>query len=148
MPHPTTSTGRGATAVQPPYLFVDAVLGPQNLLHHDTVSGYGLAASSTATPLPPPRRRLCFTHRKSRNREHLRTFSFYFRTSKCCNPIPPFAYYKRGGRDPRPKRRKDDTTQWQCTKHTLKHSNTPTHRDLGDIPLSTSLYPLTTSTSV
>jgi hypothetical protein len=27
-------------------------------------------------------------------------FSFYFRTSKYYNLTPPFAYYKRGGRDP------------------------------------------------
>jgi hypothetical protein len=40
------------------------------------------------------------TERKASNREHLRAFSFYFRTSKYCNPTPPFAYYKRGGRDP------------------------------------------------
>jgi hypothetical protein len=37
--------------------------------------------------------------RKASNREHLRAFSFYFRTSKYYNPTPPFAYYKRGGRD-------------------------------------------------
>jgi hypothetical protein len=48
MPHPTmsTSTGRGATAVQAPHLFAGAASGPRNLLHHDTVSGYGLAAST------------------------------------------------------------------------------------------------------
>jgi hypothetical protein len=40
------------------------------------------------------------TERKASNREHLMAFSFYFRTSKYCNPTPPFAYYKRGGRDP------------------------------------------------
>jgi hypothetical protein len=42
----STSTGRGATAVQAPQLFADAASGPRNLLHHDTVLGYGLAAST------------------------------------------------------------------------------------------------------
>jgi hypothetical protein len=88
-----------------------------------------------------------WTERKARNREHLRVFSFYFCTSRYYNPTPPFAYYKKGGRDPR-QRQLDNAQQWQCIKHTLKHSNTPTHRDLGAIPLSTSLYPPTTSTSV
>jgi hypothetical protein len=88
-----------------------------------------------------------WTERKARNREHLRTFSFYFHISRYCNPTPPFAYYKRGGRDPR-QDTLDNAHQWQCTKHTLKHSNTPTHRDLGAIPLSASLYPPTTSTLV
>jgi hypothetical protein len=78
--------------------------------------------------------------RKARNREHLRAFSFYFRTSRYCNLTPPFVYYKMGGRDPR-QDMLDNAQQWQCTKHTLKHSNTPTHRDLGAIPFSTSLYP-------
>jgi hypothetical protein len=87
------------------------------------------------------------TERKANNREHLRAFSFYFRTSRYYKPTPPFAYYKRGGRDPR-QNRLDNAQQWQITKHTLKHSNTPTHRDLGAISLSTSLYPPTTSTSV
>jgi hypothetical protein len=87
------------------------------------------------------------TKRKGNNREHLRAFSFYFRTFRYCNPTPPFAYYKRGGRDPQQKRL-DNAQQWKCTKHTLKHLNTPTHRILGAIPLSISLYPSTTSTSV
>jgi hypothetical protein len=38
--------GRGATVVQALHLFAGAASGPRNLLHHDTVSGYGLAASS------------------------------------------------------------------------------------------------------
>jgi hypothetical protein len=42
---------------------------------------------------------------------------------------------------PSTKKRLDNTQQRQCTKHTLKHSNTPTHRDLGAIPLLTILYP-------
>jgi hypothetical protein len=91
------------------------------------------------------------TERKASNREHLRAFSFYFCTFKYCNPTPPFAYYKRGGRDPRQEEMKNgetNTQQWQYTKHTLKHTNTPTHRDLGAIPLSTSLYSPTTSTLV
>jgi hypothetical protein len=29
-----------------PHLFVGAASGPRNLLHHDTASGYGLAAST------------------------------------------------------------------------------------------------------
>jgi hypothetical protein len=148
----STSMGRGATAIQALYLFIAAASGPRNLLHHDTVSEYGLAASSIAMA--------CHHHdddytnarteRKARNREHLRAFSFYFCTSKCYNPTPPFSYYKRGGRDPRPKivAWQDNTTQWHCTKHTLKHLNTPTHRDLEAIPLSTILYPPTTSTLV
>jgi hypothetical protein len=108
----TGSNGRPG----PPYLFVGAALGPRNLLHHDTMTGYGLAVSSTATA--------CHhcdddcanarTKRKARNREHLRAFSFHFHTSKCCNLTPPFAYYKRGGRDPRQKvaARQDNTMQW------------------------------------
>jgi hypothetical protein len=114
-PHPimSISTGQGATDIQAPYLFTGAASGPQNLLHHDTVSGYGLAMSFTATT--------CHHHddnctnarteRKARNREHVGTFFFYFRTSKCCNSTPPFAYYKREGRDPRQGGKWDDTTQ-------------------------------------
>jgi hypothetical protein len=135
-----------------PYLFASTASGPQNLLHHDTVLGCGLAASSIATACPHDDNNYANarTERKTRNREHLRAFSFHFCTSKCCNPTRPFAYYKRGGRDPRPKTaaRQDNTTQWQCTKHTLKHLNTPTHTNLGAIPLSTNLYPPTTSTLV
>jgi hypothetical protein len=37
--------GRGATAVQAPHLFIDVASGPRKLLHHDTASRYGLAAS-------------------------------------------------------------------------------------------------------
>jgi hypothetical protein len=105
-PHPTmsTSTGRGAMAVQAPHLFADATSGPRNLLHHDTVLGYGLAAS-TATTCHHHHHHHDFanaqTKRKARNKEHLRDFSFYFRTSKYYNPTTPFVYYKRGGRDPR-----------------------------------------------
>jgi hypothetical protein len=146
----STSTERGAKVVQAPHLFAGTVSGPRNLLHRDTVSGYGFTASSTVMA--------CHHHydcanarteRKASNGEHLRIFSFYFRTSRYCNPTPPFAYYKRGGRDPRQKRgeTRDNAQQWQCTKHTHKHSNTPIHRDLEAIPLSTSLYPPTTSTS-
>jgi hypothetical protein len=32
--------------------------------------------------------------------EHLRAFSFYFCISKYGNLTPPFAYYKREGKDP------------------------------------------------
>jgi hypothetical protein len=41
-----TSTGWGATAVQAPHLFTGAALGPWNLLHHDSMSGYGLVTST------------------------------------------------------------------------------------------------------
>jgi hypothetical protein len=44
MPHPYHLNGTGSNSRSgPPYLFADAVSGPRNLLHHDTVS-------STATP--------------------------------------------------------------------------------------------------
>jgi hypothetical protein len=65
-----------------------------------------------------------------------------FPTSEHCNPTPPFACYKRGGRDPQ---LEGDTARQHHTMamfythtdtHTLNHSNTPTHRDLGAIPLS------------
>jgi hypothetical protein len=155
MPHPTmsTSTGRGATVVQAFYLFAGAALGPQNFLHHDTVSRYGIAASnydiSTATTCHHDDDDCVNARieRKASNREHLMAFSFYFRTSRYCNLTPPFAYYKRGGRDPR-QNKLNNTQQQQCTKYTLKHSNIPAHKDLGAIPLSTSLYPPSTSTSV
>jgi protein-tyrosine phosphatase len=92
------------------------------------VLGYGRTTSSTATAWHHCNDGCAKarTKRKARNREHLRAFSFYFCTSKHCNLTPPFAYYKRGGRDPRPKGR-NNTMKWQCTKHTLKHSNTHTH---------------------
>jgi hypothetical protein len=103
LPYPSQRDGEQRPS-KPPYLFTGAASGPQNLLHHDTVSGYGRATSSTAMA--------CHHHdddcanartkMKAWNREHLRAFSFYFHTSKCCNPTPPFAYYKRKGRDPRP----------------------------------------------
>jgi hypothetical protein len=44
--------GRGATAVQAPYLFAGAASGPRNLLHHDTMSRYGLAASTVINLQP------------------------------------------------------------------------------------------------
>jgi hypothetical protein len=63
-----------------PHLFTDAASGPRNPLHHDTMSGYGLTASSTA---------MAHHHhdndctkarakRKARNREHIKAFSFHF----------------------------------------------------------------------
>jgi hypothetical protein len=76
-------------------------------------------------------------------------FSFYFCTSKYRNLTPPFANYKSRGRDPQQRKKwLDNAQQKQYTKHTLKHTNTPTHRDLGAIPLSISLYPPTTRTPV
>jgi hypothetical protein len=36
-------------AVQAPHLFTGVALGPRDLLHHDTVLGYGLVTSSIAT---------------------------------------------------------------------------------------------------
>jgi hypothetical protein len=42
----STSTGQGATAVQALHLFAGATSGPRNLVHHDTMSGYGLAVST------------------------------------------------------------------------------------------------------
>jgi hypothetical protein len=74
-----------------PYLFADVALGPRSIAtachHHD--DDYMNAR----------------TERKARNRKHLRAFSFYFHTSRYCNPTPPFAYYKRGGRDHQQERR-------------------------------------------
>jgi hypothetical protein len=43
----STSTGQGATVVQAPHLFTDTTSEPSNLLHHDTMSGYGFTTSST-----------------------------------------------------------------------------------------------------
>jgi hypothetical protein len=63
-------------------------------------------------------------HRKARNREHLRAFSFYFRTSKYCSLTPPFACYKRRGRDPR---QKDGGTTPHNGNVLSTHSNTRTH---------------------
>jgi hypothetical protein len=64
------------------------------------------------------------TERKTSNREHLRAFSFYFHTSRYCNLTPPFAYYKRGGRDPR----QNDGETMPSNGNVLRaHSNTRTH---------------------
>jgi hypothetical protein len=119
----------------PSHLFVGAALGPQNLLHHDTVSGYGLIASSTAMACHNDD---CANAQKLGIGSTLGHLLSIFHTSKCCNPTPPFAYYKRGGRDPRPRgaAQQDDTTQWQCTKHTLKHSNTHRHIETRELSLS------------
>jgi hypothetical protein len=155
-PHPTMSTTmeRGATAIQAPTFLPTQLQGPRNLLHHDTTSGYGLAVSTVIYVQPRHATTTTTTVRMHELREKLGLGSilgpfFYFYTSRYCNSIPPFAYYKKGGRDPR-QNTLDKAQQWQCTKHTLKHSNTHTHthRDLGAIPLSTSLYLPTTSTSV
>jgi hypothetical protein len=132
-PHPTmsTSTGRGAMAVHlgPPPAFSPAQLqGHEIFFYHDTMSGYGLAASSTATACHHHHDYYANTRteRKARNREHLRAFSFYFRTSKCCNPTPPFAYYKRGGRDPR-QRKWRHSKMIPCNGNVLNtHTNTRT----------------------
>jgi hypothetical protein len=109
--HPTMSAsiGRGATAIQAPHLFVDTVSWLRNLLRHDNVSGYGFTTSSTATTYHHydddcANER---TERKASNMEHLMAFSFYFCASRYYNPTPPFAYYKRGGRDPRQGKRKN-----------------------------------------
>jgi hypothetical protein len=123
-PYPTmsTSTGRGATVVQTPHLFADTAPEPRNFLHHDTVSGYGLAVSSIATA--------CHHHNDDcANAQKLEigsTLGHLLSIFIHPYPTPPFAYYKKGGRDPQPRgvAQRDDTTQWQCTKHTLKHSNT------------------------
>jgi hypothetical protein len=146
----SASTGQGATAVQAPHLFAGTTSGPRNLLHHDTMSEYGFTASSTATAHRHHNDDCANARieRKASNREHLRAFSFYFRTSRYYNPTPPFAYYKRGGRDPqqRERRRKTTPSNGNVLSTHPKHSNAPTHRDLGAIPLSTSLYLPTTST--
>jgi hypothetical protein len=65
--------------------------------------------------------------RKAGNREHLRTFSFYFRTRKYCNPTPPFAYYKRGGRDPWHEETKNGETMPSNGNILCTHSNIWTH---------------------
>jgi hypothetical protein len=106
------------------------------------MSGYGRATSSTATACHH-RDDDCAnarTKRKARNREHLRAFSFYFRTFKYCNLTPPFVNYKRGGRDLQREGRKKKATPRDGNVLST-HSNTCTHRDLGSIPLSTSLHP-------
>jgi hypothetical protein len=76
----STSTGRGATVAQAPHLFVSIDSGPQNLLHHDIVSGYGFAASSTATARHHHNYDCenAQTERKAINREHLRVFLFLY----------------------------------------------------------------------
>jgi hypothetical protein len=142
----SASIGRRATADQAHHLFVGVALGPQNLLHHDTVLGYGFTTSSTPTAghSHDDDCAKARTKRKASNREHLRAFPFYFRTSEYCNSTPPIAYYKRGGRDPRQGTLEKMESVRQCPamttyRHTLKHTNAPTHRDLGTIPLSTKL---------
>jgi hypothetical protein len=110
-PYHVRLNGAGSNGHLGPHLFANVASGPRKLLHLDTMLGYGFTASSIAMTC-------CYRNddcanarieRKTSNREHLWAFSFYFRTSRYCNMIPPFAYYKRGGRDP--KRRRDEKKQ-------------------------------------
>jgi hypothetical protein len=112
-PHPTMSTsmGWGATAIHAPHLFVGAASGPRNLLHHDTMLGYGLTASTVIHLQPQQTTTTTTTVRMNELRGKLAiestlgSFLSIFRTSRYCHSTPPFAYYKKGGRDPRQKRR-------------------------------------------
>jgi hypothetical protein len=45
-PYHVHLNGTGSNSHPDPHLFIGAASGPHNLLHHDTVSGYGLAAST------------------------------------------------------------------------------------------------------
>jgi hypothetical protein len=70
-----------------PHLFAGAASGPRNLYHHDTMSGYGFITSTTAMAghHHDDDYANARTKRKASNRNHLRAFSFYFRTSRYCN---------------------------------------------------------------
>jgi hypothetical protein len=96
------------------------------------MSGYGFTASSTAMAHRHHDNNYASarTERKASNREHLRAFSFYFYTSRYCNLIPPFAYYKRGGRDP------------QRRGETRKKKETPSYGNVLSIHANTQMHPL------
>jgi hypothetical protein len=155
MPHPImfTSTERGATAIQASSPFSLA-----QLQGHETLFIMTPCQGMASLRHQQPRRTTTttMTVQKHELRGKLGIGSTLghalsiFPTSEHCNPIPPFACYKRGGRDHQPRRHNKTTPHYGnvLNTHALQHSNTPTHRDLGAIPLSMSLYPPTTSTSV
>jgi hypothetical protein len=75
--------------------------------------------------------------------------SIFVHPNTVTRPLPLHTINGEGGTlDRERSNRIDNAQQFQHTRHTLKHTNTPTHRDLGAIPLSTSLYLPTTSTLV
>jgi hypothetical protein len=142
--------GTGSNGRPGPHLFTGAASGPRNLLHRDTMSGYGLVAS-TVIHLQPRHATTTTTtvqmHELGGKLAIGRSFlSIFVHPDTVTRPLPLYAIKGEGGT--LDKKRRDNAQQQQCTKYTLKHLNTPTHRDLGAIPLSTSLYPPTTSTSV
>jgi hypothetical protein len=122
--HPTisASTGLGAMVVQAPTFSSAQLQGHEIFLIMTPCQGL-------ASPRHPQLWHANTTTTTMRTHEQrgklaigstLEPFSFCFCTFRYCNPIPPFAYYKRGGRDPQRERemKKDNAQQWQCTKHT------------------------------
>jgi hypothetical protein len=105
-PYHVHLNGMGSNDRPGPYLFTGVALGPRSLLHHDTMLGYGLTAS-TVIHLQPRHSTTTTTivqMHELRGKLGIGStlgpfLSIFVHSDNVTRPLP-FAYYKRGGKDP------------------------------------------------